>query len=201
MDQDVEKKPENLKQGTEKNLGGSCNATTTLHPTVVAKVGSLDVRVMINTGASSSYVCSDIIIELSLKPKRREQRCIEQMNGTVTKHVDIFDIHIESTAVAGFSLDVECIHAEILTLLPNPNVKTLKRNFGPLRRLPLCDEENISKVLPVHIILGAADYQRIRSTRKPILGADPDQDPGAEYTMLGWVLCGQTQSNDKPVDK
>ena len=172
-------------------------------PTVVAKVGSLDVRIMIDTGASSSYVCSDIITELSLKPKRREQRCIEQMYGTVTKHVDIFDIHIESTAVAGFSLDVECIHAEkgILTLLPNPNVKTLKRNFGQLRRLPLCDEENISKELPVHIILGAADYQRIRSTRKPILGADPDQDPGAEYTMLGWVLCGQTESNDKPVDK
>ena len=147
--------------------------------------------------------CSDIITELSLKPKRREQRCIEQMYGTVTKHVDIFDIHIESAAVVRFGLDVECIHAEneILTLLPNANVKTLKRNFGQIRRLPLCDEENSNKELPVHIILGAADYQRIRSTRKPILGADPDQDPGAEYTMLGWVLCGQTQSNDEPVDK
>ena len=160
----------------------------------MAKVSSLDVRVMIDTSASSSYICSDIITELSLKPKRREQRWIEQMYGTVTKHVDIFDIHIESTAVAGFSLDVECIQGEkgILTLLPNPNVKTLKRNFGQLRRLPLCDEENIGKELPVHIILGAADYQRIRSTRKPIFSADPHQDPGAEYTMLGWVLCGQT---------
>ena len=56
MDQEVEKKPENQKQGTETNLGWSCNATTTLHPTVVAKVGSLNVRVMIDTGASSSYV-------------------------------------------------------------------------------------------------------------------------------------------------
>ena len=96
MDQDVDKNPENQKQGTEKN--------TTLHPTVVAKVGSLDVRVMIDTGASSSYVCSDIITELSLKRKRREQRCIEQMYGTVTKHVDIFDIHIESTAVDNTSV-------------------------------------------------------------------------------------------------
>ena len=32
MDQDVEKKPENQKQATEKNLGGSCNDTATLHP-------------------------------------------------------------------------------------------------------------------------------------------------------------------------
>ena len=29
---------------------------------------------------------------------------------------------------------------------------------------------------------------------------DPD-DPGAEYAMLGWILCGRTQSNDKPLDK
>lgn len=75
-------------------------------------------------------------------------------------------------------------------------MKELKRIFGQLRRLPLCDEGSSSEQLPVHIILGEADYQRIRSTRKPILGANPDQDPGAEYTMLGWMLCGQTQSDD-----
>ena len=92
-----------------------------------------------------------------------------------------------TAAVVGFNLDVECINAEkgILTNLRNPNVKDLKRNFGQLRRLRLCDEENSNEQLPVHVILGAADYQRIRSTRKPILGANPDQDPGAEYTMLG----------------
>ena len=168
----------------------------------MAKVGSADARVMIDTGACSPYVCPDIITELSLKLKCCEQRCTEQIYGTVTKHADIVDIHIESAAVAGFRSVVECIHAKkgILTVFPNPNVQNLKRNFGQLRRLPLCDEENISKELPVHIILGAADYQR-RSTRKPNLGADPDQDPGAEYTIYRWVLCGQSQTNDKPVDK
>ena len=203
VDPNAEQKQSNQKQGTEKNLGGSSSSTKTLHPTTKGKVSGEDVRIMIDTGASSSYVCSDLITRLSLKPKRREQRCIEQMYGTVTKRVDIYDIHIESAAVVGFSLDVECINAEkgILTNLPNPNVEDLKRNFGQLRRLPLCDEENSSEQLPVHIILGAADYQRIRSTRKPILGANPDQDPGAEYTMLGWVLCGKIQSVDMPADK
>ena len=136
-------------------------------------------------------------------PIGREQRCIEQMYGTVTKHVDIYDIHVKPTTVSGFCLDVECIHAEkgILTLFPNPNVKNLKRNFGQLRRLPFCDEESSSEQLPVHIILGAADYQRIRSARKPVLGAISDKDPGPENTMLGWMLCGQTQSDDKVLDK
>lgn len=108
----AEQKVDNQKQGTEENLGRSSSATKTLHPMVIAKVGGKDVRIMIDTGASSSYVCSDIIAELLFKPKRREQRCIEQMYGTVTKHVDIYDIHIESTTVTGFCLDVECIHVE-----------------------------------------------------------------------------------------
>ena len=85
----------------------------------MAKVGGQDVRIMIDTGANSSSVCSHIIPELSLKPKRREQRCIKQMYGTMMKNVDIYFIHIESTTVPGFCLDDECIYGEkgILTLL------------------------------------------------------------------------------------
>ena len=36
--------------------------------------------------------------------------------------------------------------------------------------------------------MGAADYQRIKTTEPPILGNNPDKDPGAELTMLGWTL-------------
>ena len=48
---------------------------------LMAKGGAQDVRIMIDTGASSSYVCFDVT-ELSLKLKRREQRCIGQMYET-----------------------------------------------------------------------------------------------------------------------
>ena len=66
----------------------------------------------------------------------------------------------------------------ILTLLPNPNVKDLKRIFGQLRRLPLCNAE--SETGP---------------------WCESDQDPGAEYTMLGWVLSERIPSNDMQVNK
>ena len=62
-----------------------------------------------------------------------------------------------------------------LTLLPNPNVKDLKRNFGQLRRLPLCDEESSGEKFPVHIILGAADYQRISIETLQKQGLKPQQ--------------------------
>ena len=118
----------------------------------------------------------------------------------IMKFILSIEVH---KVVGGFCLDVECINAErgILTLLLNPNVKDLKKKFGQLRKQPLCDDESSGEQLPVHIILGVADYQRIRSPRKPVLGVNPDQDPGAEYTMLRWVLCGRIPSNDMQVDK
>ena len=43
--------------------------------------------------------------------------------------------------------------------------------------------------LPVHIILGAADIWRIKSTEPPVLGLNPDTVTGAEFTMLGRVIA------------
>lgn len=45
--------------------------------------------------------------------------------------------------------------------------------------------------MPVHSILGAADYQSIRTTEPLILGARPDKDPRAKFTMLGWTIYGR----------
>ena len=45
--------------------------------------------------------------------------------------------------------------------------------------------------LPVHVILAAANIQRIKTTEPAVLGVDPDVDPCAEYTMLGWVFTGK----------
>lgn len=110
---------------------------------------------------------------------------------------------IESLAVEGFSFDVECINAEknVLTSLPNPNVRNLKKQYGRLRRLPFTEEETRGESMPVHIILGAADYQRIRTTEPLILGANPDKDPGAEFTMLGWTIYGRHPGVESGVDK
>ena len=55
--------------------------------------------------------------------------------------------------------------------------------------------------IAVHIILGAADYQRIRTTEPPVLGNDPDKDPGVEFTKLGWTMYGQCTGSECPVEK
>ena len=123
--------------------------TTTLHGTVLAKVGTQTVRVMLDTGAGSSYICTEVITEQRLKQVRKERRCIEQMSGTMEKDVEIYNVKIESKAVEGF-FNAE---KDVLTYLPNPNVGKLKQRYPRLRRLPFSEEETKGEMMPVHISL------------------------------------------------
>ena len=51
------------------------------------------------------------------------------------------------------------------------------------------------------MILGAADYQRIRSAEPPVLGKNPDTDPGAEYTVFDWILYVKSISTEEDIDR
>ncbi|XP_065673915.1 uncharacterized protein LOC136090867 [Hydra vulgaris] len=185
MDGNIENKKE--------NMGTVLNASTTIHPTVIAKVNGEKVRIMLDTGAGSSYICTNLITKLKLKPTRKEYKSIEQLYGTVDKRVEIYKVTLESTTIPEFSIKVECANAEkeTLTFLPNPMIKDVKKHFAKLRRLKFSDDEGSDELQPVHIILGAADYQRIKTTEPVVLGKNPDKDPGAELTMLGWTLSGR----------
>ena len=59
------------------------NHASTLHATVLAKIGQEEVCVMFDSDAGSpagsSYLCTNVITKLNLKPARKERRCIEQM--------------------------------------------------------------------------------------------------------------------------
>ena len=89
------------------------NHASTLHATVLAKIGEEEVRVMFDSDAGSpagsSYLCTDVITKLNLKPARKEQRCIEQMYGTMRKIVEVYSVTVRSLAVKEFSIDVKCI--------------------------------------------------------------------------------------------
>ena len=91
-----------------------------------------------------------------------------------------------------FKLDLSCISGEkeVLTFLPNPRIRALKKRCGRFRCVNVSDENVKEDKLPIHIILGASDFQRIRTTESLVLGPNTNSDPGAEFTMLGWTLTG-----------
>ena len=80
---------------------------STLHPTVLAKVGKETVRVMFDSGVGSSHLCTDIITKRNLKPARKERRCMEKMLGSMRRTVDAYNITIDSFAIEGSSIEVD----------------------------------------------------------------------------------------------
>ena len=148
-------------------------------------------------------MCTELLTKLKLKPVRQERKAIKQMYGTVSKQVKIYKIKISSLASEDFSVEVEFTTAEkeILTYLPNPKIGDLKRRYPRLGRLNFSDECTKKDRIPIHIILGAADYQRIKTTEPCILGRNPDRDPGAELTMLGWIIAGKTTGSGLETEK
>ena len=184
---------------TDKVLGTAQGNQLAVHPTLHVKIGDEEVHVMIDTRATSSYICSDIVTKLKLTPVRKEKRCIEQMYGEVSKVVEVYEVTLQSLAVPGYNIKIERINAEkgILTCLPNPRIAELKERNPSLRELNLFEEETTCESRPVHLILGVSDYQRIRTSgNNLILGTDTD--PGAEFMMLGWMMLGGKQNREQP---
>ena len=183
-------------------LGALCDGTT-LHPTVVAHIHREEVHIMMDSGAGSSYICTELVTKLKLKPLRKERKNIEQMYGTVNKLIEIYKVRLTSLSFPEFSINVECTNAKknILTYLPNLTIGSLKKVYPRIRRLTFSDEITNSQRLPIHIILGAADYQRIKTTEPSVLGKNPDKDPGAELTMFGWISAGKVTNTHSETDK
>ena len=80
-----------------------------------------------------------------------------------------------------------------------PNVGKLKQGFARLRRQSLSKEETKGEMSPVHIILGAGDYQMIRTTDPPVHGNNPDKDHGAEFTKFDWTIACMDNTQDQNV--
>eukprot|EP00794_Sanderia_malayensis_P008414 gene8414-9314_t len=82
---------------------------------------------------------------------------------------------------------LKCIKGEkdVLTFLANPGISELKKKYWKIRRLQFSDEAATESKLPVHIILGAADYQRIKIAEPALLGPDTNKDLGADLPCLG----------------
>ena len=184
-------------------MGAAAEQRRTLHPTVQAITGGIKARILLDSGAGSSYISTSFITKLNLKPIRREKKCIEQLYGTIKKDVEIYKIKLSSLIFNDFEMDIECTNAEkeVLTYLPNPQIDKIKKKYYRLRRLQFTESNDGQDMQPVHIILGAAEYQRIKTTEPAVLGDKPDTDPGAELTMLGWTLTGSTIMSENGTKK
>ena len=120
---------------------------------------------------------------------------------TVNRDVEIYKVNVD--VIEGFGIELHCINAEkpVRTYLPNPRIAELKKANHRIKRLNFSEEVVTEPNLPVHVILGAADIQRIKTTKPAVLGKNRDTDPGAEFTMLGWTITGKSMLSGTETEK
>ena len=58
----------------EKGMRAINTSSTTLHSTVLAKVNGKESRILFDSGSSSSYICTNLISALNLKPLKTERK-------------------------------------------------------------------------------------------------------------------------------
>ena len=157
-----------------------------IYPVVVVKANNILCRALLDTGAGSSYASSALLGKLNLRPTRRETKRIEMMMHSTTRKIDVFEIEING--VSGnfqFKAEVDKVERETFLSLPNPNFESVLRQHQHLRDIKMNDTD-MKAELPIHLILGASEYTRIKVQEMPRVGQPGE--PVAELTRLGWVL-------------
>ena len=162
-----------------------------IHPTALVEVNGIPARVLFDTGASSSYICTDLLTKINIKPVRTEFREIEQLyEGIIKRKVEIFKIKL-SSRILNHEINIEVGNSgkDILTYLPNYNISQLKKNYHKIRHIKFSDEEDpgSQEKLPVHIILGARDINKVKTLEPAIICKN---DIVVEMTKLGWIISG-----------
>ena len=113
--------------------------------------------------------------------------------------VEIHKVKITSSVVDNFSMAVPCINTKMY--LPNPNITVLKEKNTTPKRIPFADENTTKDYLPVHVILGVADYQRIKMLEPIFFGKHPSTDPFSDFTKLDWTLASKQGVSGTFVEK
>ena len=156
------------------------------YPVVVVKVNGIKCRALLDTGAGSSYASATLIKKLGINASRTENRKIEMMMHTTARKIQIYNLKI-TNCEENFEIYSEVSKVDKSTLLSvaNPSYDSMIKRYQHLTGVRMMDTETKSE-LPIHLVLGASEYSRIKTPTKPRIGELGD--PVAEYTRFGWTI-------------
>ena len=116
--------------------------------------------------------------------------------GTVTKRTETYNVQVSDTKGNHIiPLSANRIDRAELLCVENPNYREMIRRYRHLKGVDMEDTDTKS-LLPVHVILGASDYAKIKTSTSQRTGAIGE--PVAEFTLLGWTIMspGSEQNLD-----
>ena len=160
--------------------------STVIHPVVVVRINGYKFRALLDSGASHSYASSTAIKLTNAKLKSTGLRQIAMLTGVTTRTMQVYDVKMHSLS-GDFDLDVNATKIERTELLSleNPKYDEMMRNYPHLEGVHMDDDDN-KELLPIHLILGANDYAKIRTSEG--LRVSRSGEPVAEHTKFGWSI-------------
>ena len=162
------------------------NTSLVTYPVLVIKAEGVKCRTLIDTGAGSSYASSKLINKVNKKPIRKETKRIETLMDSVVKKSEIYHFEIgDINQEFKIGIEINKLEKEVLLELPNPNYPEIQKSYNHLKDIIINDTVT-KKELPVHVILGAGDYTKIKTQERAKVGQPGE--PIAELTKLGWVV-------------
>jgi hypothetical protein len=113
---------------------------------------------------------------------------------STTQKVNSYKVNISSVNKKfEMSTMLNEVDKSVLLTVPNPRYEELLKRYRHLEGVVMDDNDEKSE-LPVHVILGASDYSRVKMETKPRIGQP--LEPIAELTTLGWtVMSAGSESN------
>ncbi|XP_028405750.1 uncharacterized protein LOC114528320 [Dendronephthya gigantea] len=172
-------------KGTEQMMVASVKGEV-IYPVVVVLVDEIKVRALLDTGSGSSYASAALIDRLSKRPTRTDHKQIDMMMCSTVQKIEVYNVNVSSvTGKFAMEAEVSRVDKGVLLAVPNPSYAE-KINQYPHLEGVVMDDNDSKPVLPIHLILGASEYSRIKTDTKPKIG-NPGE-PVAELTALGWSL-------------
>ena len=154
-----------------------------IHPVVIVNVDGIECRALIDSGAASSYASAKLLDKLGKKPIDVKYKKVEMLMATTTTRMEIHKATIASKA-GDYQLEVNLIKVNKANLLEveNPQYEQLINSYPHLNGVKIDDLDSKSH-LPVHLVLGAGVYAKIKMDSRPHVGKQGE--PVAERTKLG----------------
>ena len=183
------------KQSSEKLLTAHhSNDPEVIYPVVIIDVEGVKCRALLDTGAGSSYASAKLLDLLHKKPTETMIKRIEMLLGSTTTRVETFKVTV-SAMDGNFSMDVALskVNKSQLMELSNPRYENLLKRYSHLDGVKMIDNDE-KDLLPVHVVLGASEYARIKTKCGQKVGSPGE--PVAEKTVFGWTIMSPGRETD-----
>ena len=165
-----------------------------IYPVPIVKVNGVKCRALLDTSSGSFYASEGLLDYLEINPTRKEIKTIETLTNLATKKLKIYSIKIQDVNEKySFNTELNKLEREVWLTLPNMKYSKILKNYPHLTEVHMNDTDE-KEQLPVHIILGASDFVKIKMEKSPWVGKIGE--PFGELTKMGFVMMSPGRESD-----